>query len=92
MANHKSAAKRARQTEKRTVRNRMVKGHVKAAVRQFREALARGDSDKARETMAKATRELRKAASKGVLHKRNVSRRVARLTKLYHKTIAAPQS
>ena len=81
MANHKSAAKRARQTIKRTDRNHAVKSRVRSAVRSFREAVAAGEKEVAETQLAAATRELRKAASKGVFHPRTVSRRVSRLVK-----------
>ena len=81
MANHKSAMKRARQTIVRTERNRVVKSKVRTAVRDFRAAIAEGKLEDADALLMKATRELRKAASKGVFHKRNASRRVARLVK-----------
>jgi small subunit ribosomal protein S20 len=81
VANHKSAAKRARQTIKRTERNHAVKSRVRSAVRSFREAVAAGEQDVAETQLAAATRELRKAATKGVFHQRTVSRRVSRLVK-----------
>ncbi len=79
MANHKSAMKRARQTIVRTERNRVVKSRVRTAVRQFRDAIADGKLEEADALLKTATRELRKASSKGVFHKRTVSRRVSRL-------------
>ena len=79
MATHKSAEKRARQTIKRTERNTGIKSRVKSAVRLFREALASGDKTKISAAFNDATRSLRKAASKGILHKRTASRRVSRL-------------
>ena len=79
MANHKSALKRARQSEKRYDRNRAIKGHLRTVVRAFREAVAEGNEEKTKETLGVATRAIRKAASKGVLHTRTASRRVSRL-------------
>ena len=79
MANHKSAMKRARQTIVRTERNRVVKSRVRTTVRQFRDAVAAGNLEEADTLLKAATRELRKASSKGVFHKRTVSRRVSRL-------------
>jgi small subunit ribosomal protein S20 len=81
VANHKSAAKRARQSIKRTERNHAVKSRVRSAVRSFREAVAAGENETAETNLAAATRELRKAAAKGVYHQRTVSRRVSRLVK-----------
>ncbi len=43
MANHFSALKRARQTEKRSVRNRSNTSRLRGALRQLRESLAKGD-------------------------------------------------
>ena len=81
MANHKSAAKRARQTPKREARNRAIKARVKTTVKSYLAASESGDADEAARLLRKAESELRKAASKGVLPKRRVSRRVSRLTR-----------
>ena len=83
MANHKSSVKRARQTIKRTVRNRSVETGVKGSIRKFREAIAAGDKSQAEAAFKTATRVIRKAASKGVLHARTASRRVSRLTQAF---------
>lgn len=80
MANHKSAKKRARQTVKRTARNRPVKTHIKTTTRAFREAIAEGDKTKVEETYKAAAQTLRRAASRGVIPKRTASRRVSRLS------------
>jgi small subunit ribosomal protein S20 len=85
VATHKSAEKRARQTIKREARNLDRKSRVKSAVRAFREALAGGDKKKAEAALANATREVRKAASKGVVHARNASRHVSRLVLAFNK-------
>ncbi len=44
MANHVSALKRVRQTEKRTAANRANKSRVRKSLRALREALTKGDS------------------------------------------------
>ena len=92
MANHKSAKKRAQQTVTRTLRNRAVRTRVKNAVRSFTEALASGDKDLAKAQLADATRSLRKAASKGVLHQATASRRVSRLVQAFNKASASPSA
>ena len=84
MANHKSAAKRARQTPKRRDRNRAVRSRVRSAVKGFLEAVEGGDADAARTHFRSAERQLRKAASHGVLPKGQVSRKVSRLAKRLH--------
>ena len=47
MANHFSALKRARQTEKRTVRNRNNRSQLRSALRKMRESLASGNREQA---------------------------------------------
>ena len=79
MANTKSAQKRNRQAVKRRARNQAVRTQVKSAVKKAREALASKDPAKFKEALRAAARTLDKAASKGVLHKKNASRRIARL-------------
>ena len=79
MANTRSAQKRNRQATKRRARNLSVRNAVKNAVKKAREAVSSGDGAKAKEAVRGATRMLNRAASKGVLHARNASRRVARL-------------
>ena len=87
MANTKSAQKRNRQALKRRVRNQAVRTQVKSAVKKAREALASKDPAKLQEALRAAERTLDKAASKGVLHKKSASRRIARL---FHAAQGAP--
>ena len=47
MANHFSALKRARQTERRTLRNRANTSRLRSALRDLREALTKGDKSAA---------------------------------------------
>ena len=81
MANHFSAIKRARQTEKRTARNRANTSRLRGALRELRESLGKGKADKA--TSEKVFREtvsaLDKAVQKGVIHKNTASRYKSRL-------------
>jgi small subunit ribosomal protein S20 len=79
VANTKSAQKRNRQALKRRARNQAVRTQVKSAVKKAREALASKDPARVQEALRAAARTLDKAASKGVLHKKNASRRIARL-------------
>ena len=81
MAQHKSAKKRARQSLARRTRNRTVRSRLKTAVKYARAALAGDDGAAASEALRKAEREIRKAASRGVLSKKQASRRVSRLAR-----------
>ena len=81
MANHKSAKKRARQTLKRTERNRGTRSRVKSAVKSARSALAAGDAGETAIALEAAESVLRRAASKGAIPKKRASRSVSRLAK-----------
>ncbi|HEY4706985.1 MAG: 30S ribosomal protein S20 [Deltaproteobacteria bacterium GWA2_55_10] len=84
MANHASAIKRHKQSEKRRARNASVKSTLRTAVKKVRESVEAGSADEAKTNLKSAISELGKAASKGVLHKKNASRRIARLSKQVH--------
>ena len=82
MANrHPSAIKRNRQNAKRRERNRVVRSRVKSDVRKVREAADQQDQTVAERELRTAIKEISKAASKGILHRNNASRRIARLSK-----------
>ena len=68
MANIKSQEKRILTNERRRLRNQSVRSSLRTAVRGFREALEAGEKDKATELLASTSRQLDKAASKGVIH------------------------
>ena len=79
MANHKSAMKRHRQSLKRNARNRVLKTRIKNTLKSVRQAVEDKDQEKALAALTEATSVLDRAASKKVIHKRNASRRIARL-------------
>jgi small subunit ribosomal protein S20 len=79
MANHFSALKRARQTEKRTANNRASKSRLRLALRRFREALAAGNKDSAELNYRSAVAVLDKSIRKGVIHNNTASRYKSRL-------------
>lgn len=81
MAQHKSASKRARQSQKRRDRNRRVRSALKSAIKKVRGALAAGDASAARQALPAAESLIRRAASKGVIPKRRADRQVARLAR-----------
>ncbi len=81
MATHKSAEKRARQAIKRHDRNRVIRGAVRSQVKNLRKAIDAGDAEAAQVQLRLAEREWRKAASKGVLKKATVNRKISRLAK-----------
>lgn len=88
MANIKSAEKRNRQRIQREARNRVYRGRARTAVKNARAAIESGDEN-ATELVQVAERALDRAATKGVLHPNNVSRRKSRLYKALHQKQAA---
>lgn len=81
MANIKSAIKRARLAEIRTLRNQAVKTSVKTAARKVEAALSAGDNAAMEASYRQAASLIDKAVSKGVLHKNTAARKKARLAK-----------
>ena len=79
MANIQSAIKRNRQNEKRRIHNRTYRNRARTLVKQARAAIESGDVAAATEATRLAVKDLDMAASRGVLHKRNASRRKGRL-------------
>jgi len=80
MANHFSALKRARQTEKREARNRANTSQMRSALRIMRESLEKGDKVAAQQTYRQTVSALDKAIQKGVLHENTASRYKSRLS------------
>ena len=81
MANHKSALKRARQSEVRRLRNMGYKTRSKNIVKEVRAAVTENDKEQAIEKLKIATAIIHKSASKGVFHKKKASRKVSRLAR-----------
>lgn len=80
MANIKSAKKRILVSERNAVRNKSVKSKVKTAIKKVDAAIAANDKAAAQTALTAAISELNKAASKGIFHKKTVSRKISRLT------------
>jgi len=81
MADHFSALKRARQTDKKTARNRANKSRLRSALRSLREAIAKGEKEAAQAAYRQTISVVDKGVQKGVLHKNTASRYKARLSK-----------
>lgn len=89
MANIKSAKKRIRVIDKKTARNRRIKNHLKAVLKNFDAAMAEGNFDLAQEKLRLAEKKLMQAAAKGTISKHAASRKVSRLTKRFNAAKAA---
>jgi small subunit ribosomal protein S20 len=75
VANIKSQIKRIATNEKARLRNKSVKSSLKTSIRKFREAADAGERDTALALLKTASRDLDKAASKGVIHKNQAANR-----------------
>jgi small subunit ribosomal protein S20 len=85
VANIKSAKKRIKVIAKKTLRNRIIKSQTKTAIKKVIVAAAAGDQATAADAFRLATCSIDRAASKGVYHKNNASRKKSRLAKLVNK-------
>ena len=88
MPNHKSAKKRVRQTEKRRLRNREVMVATRTYIKQARAAIDGGNAESIRTALARAIKAIDTAASKGVMHRNQASRKISRLTLAANKVSA----
>jgi len=88
VANHPSALKRDRQSQKRRNRNRTIGSGVKTAVKKILTAITE-KSDDTPKKLQEATAALNRAASKGVLPKKRASRKISRLTKKTNKAFSS---
>ena len=82
MANIKSAKKRILVTATKTAKNKAIKSEVKTAIKKVEAAVAASDKTVAAAELKNATSVIDAACTKGVYHKNNASRKVARLAKL----------
>jgi small subunit ribosomal protein S20 len=89
--NIKSAEKRVRITESRTLRNASLKSALRTTIKKFETALAQSDVNQARLALKVATRALDKAVTKGIIHRNTASRKKSRLTKRFN-AVAAKQA
>jgi small subunit ribosomal protein S20 len=80
MANTDSARKRIRQNERRTARNQARKSRMRTFVKKVETAIASGDKTAAAQALQAAQPEMQRAATKGVVHKNLVARRISRLS------------
>jgi len=85
LANIKSAKKRIDVINKKTLRNKMIKSKIKTVIKKVEASIAAGDKEAAQANLLVAISEIDKAASKGVYHKNNASRKVSRLTTAVNK-------
>ena len=93
MPNIKSAKKRVSVIERRKQENRYVKSTMATMIKNFRAAV-KADPAKAEAMLKDVISYIDSAQTKGVIHKNNASRKIARLNTLLHKAkgeVAQPE-
>ena len=85
MANIKSAKKRIRVIERKTLENKMIKSRTKTAIKKVFVALEAGDKASATTALTAAISQIDRACTKGIYHKNNASRKKSRLATLVNK-------
>ena len=88
MPNIKSAKKRVKVIEKKTLRNQMIKSALKTAIKRFEVAASAAETEKAAVSFRYAVKKLDQAVAKGIAHKNTASRKKAQMA-LKLKAIAA---
>lgn len=79
MANHKSAAKKARRDAEARLRNRSNRSALKTAVKKFLAMVAEGNKTEAAQLLPLTQGLVDKACRKGVMHKNAADRTKSRL-------------
>ncbi|MCY6484266.1 30S ribosomal protein S20 [Clostridium aestuarii] len=79
MANIKSAKKRIKVIQTKTLRNKMIKSALKTKIKKFEAAIASQSMEEAKAAFEVCVKSLDMAASKGILHKNKVARKKSRL-------------
>ncbi len=85
LANIKSAQKRIKVIETKTLRNKKVKSELKTMIKKLDAAIAAGDKSAAEAQLKVCTSKISKAAAKGIVHKNTASRKISRLSTAVNK-------
>ena len=88
MPNIKSAKKRVKVIEKKTLRNNMIKSGYKSAVKKFEAAIEAGNMEEAKTLLAEATKKIDQACAKGVIVKNTAARKKSSLSKKLNSAMA----
>jgi len=86
MANHKSAEKRARQSERRNENNRRNKSRLRTEIKKLRAAIENGNQDEAKALLTGTVSLIDKSIQKGIIHRNAAARYKSRLTSSVNRT------
>jgi len=90
MANHESAAKRARQNENQRQRNRQNISSMKTAIKRVQQAVSAKQEEMVPELMRKAQSVIAKTRKKGAIHRNQMARRISRLAQHVNSFLEVP--
>ena len=82
MASNLSAEKSERQSEKRRLRNKMVKSRAKTLAKDFVQLVGEKKKDEAQKKLMELSSFLDKAVSKGIYHRNTAARKKSRMHNL----------
>ena len=88
MPNIKSAKKRVKVIEKKTLRNNMIKSAYRTAVKKFEQAVEAGNIEEAKTLFSEATKKIDQACTKGVIVKNTAARKKSSLSKKLNAAMA----
>ena len=88
MPNIKSAKKRVKVIEKKTLRNNMIKSAYITALKKFEQPLEAGNIEEAKTLFSEATKKIDQACTKGVLVKNTAARKKSSLSKKLNAAMA----
>jgi len=88
MPNIKSAKKRVKVIETKTLRNQIIKTNLKTCIKKFEECVANAEVEKAVAACKLAFKKIDQAVAKGVLHKNTASRKKSQLSSKLNKLSA----
>jgi small subunit ribosomal protein S20 len=89
LAQHKSAAKRARQSVKKNAINTARKSKVRTGEKTLLKAIKDKDVKAVKTLLSEYTSQMMKAAQKGVFPKGNATRKIGRLSAAVHKALGS---
>ena len=81
MANHKSALKRAKQSEIRRLKNKGYKTRVKNIIKEVQKTTDGDSPEEVRVAFTRAVSTIQKTAAKGIIHKNTAARKISRLAR-----------
>ena len=81
MANIKSAKKRIRVIEAKTLQNKIFRSQLHTAVKKYDAAIATGDKEAAKAAYLFATKKVDQAVCHGIIHKNAAAHKKSQLTK-----------